>query len=140
IGQTEQALFEDRIALVPQGKTEAEIELVVAEASNSVLAPAVGAAAGMVVWQVVPRIAVLAVILPNGAPLPLAEIRSPATPRRPGARGREPTRLGGGRQNLLHVRCLNRHRSIPSRRSSLELPPEEYEGQFRSVIDSMCWR
>src|SRR5262249_46404459 len=56
---------------------------VVADAGEAVLAPAVGAAAGVVVRQVVPGVARGAVVLADGAPLPLAEVRPPAPPRRP---------------------------------------------------------
>ncbi len=75
-----QALLDDRVALVPQGKAKAQIQLIVAEPGDPVLAPAVGAAARMVVREVVPGAAVLAVILADGAPLPLAEIGPPAPP------------------------------------------------------------
>ena len=81
VGQAEEALLEDRVAAVPQGQRQAEALLVVADAGEAVLAPAVGAAAGVVVREVVPGVAVGAVVLADGAPLPLAQVRPPAPPR-----------------------------------------------------------
>ena len=45
VGQAEQALLEDRIAAVPQRQRQAQPLLVVADAGDAVLAPAIGAAA-----------------------------------------------------------------------------------------------
>ena len=49
VGQAEQPLLEDRILAVPQRQREAEQLLVVADAGEAVLAPAVGARARLVV-------------------------------------------------------------------------------------------
>ena len=46
VGQAEQPLLEDRVLAVPQGQREAELLLVVGDAGEAVLAPAVGAASG----------------------------------------------------------------------------------------------
>ena len=81
IGQPEQPLLEDRIAAVPQRNAEAEPQLVIAKAADPVFAPAIGPAARVVVREVAPGIAVLAVILAYRSPLPLAQIRPPAPPR-----------------------------------------------------------
>ena len=81
VGQAEEALLEDRVLAVPQGQRQAEALLVVAEAGQAVLAPAVGAAAGVVVGEVVPGVAVGAVVLADGAPLALAQVRPPPLPR-----------------------------------------------------------
>ena len=80
VREPEQALFQDRIPPVPQRHGEAEALLVVAQPPEPVLAPPVGARPRLIVGEVVPRVAVLAVVLANGAPLPLAEIRSPFLP------------------------------------------------------------
>ncbi len=80
VGQPEQALLEDGIATVPQGEGETQHLAVVGEAGDPVLAPAVGAGAGLVVAEIRPRVAVLAVVLPDGAPLAFGEIRPPAAP------------------------------------------------------------
>ena len=79
-GQPERPLLEDRIAPVPQCQAQAQPLLAVAEAGQAVLAPAVGLGAGVVMRQVVPRLAVGAVILPDRAPLALAQIRTPRIP------------------------------------------------------------
>ena len=63
------------------GEREAEPHLVVAEAGDAVLAPAIGAGAGLVVGKAVPGVAVRAVVLANGAPLALAEVGPPLPPR-----------------------------------------------------------
>ena len=80
VGQAEEPLLEDRVLAVPQGQGEAEPLLVVGDAGDAVLAPAIGARAGLVVGEVVPGVAVLAVVLAHGAPLALAEVRPPLLP------------------------------------------------------------
>ena len=50
------------------------------DAEQAVLAPAVGAAARVVVREVVPAVAVGRVVLAHRAPLPLGEVRPPALP------------------------------------------------------------
>ena len=105
-GQPERPLLEDRVAPVPQRQTQAQPLLAVAEAGQAVFAPAVGPGAGVVMGQVVPRLAVGAVILPDRAPLALAQIR---TPRIPVARVGP---LHGGPTESLHALPLSSH-SIP---------------------------
>src|SRR5262249_30627295 len=80
VGQAEQALFEDGVLAVPEGQGEAEALLIVGDAGQAVLAPAVGAGAGLVVGEVVPGVAAVAVVLAHGPPLPLAEVRAPLLP------------------------------------------------------------
>ena len=80
VGEAEQALFQDRIAFVPQRQRKAEELLVVRDASKPILAPAIGAGACLIVSEVAPRIAAGAVILADRAPLPLAQIRAPLLP------------------------------------------------------------
>jgi len=46
VRESEQALLEDRVLAVPQGQAEAEVLLVIGNAGDAVLAPAVGARAG----------------------------------------------------------------------------------------------
>ena len=79
-GEAEHALFEDRVATVPQRQTEAQALLDVGEPGHAVLTPPVGARAGMIVGEVRPRIAVLAVVLTDRAPLALADVRTPQVP------------------------------------------------------------
>ena len=52
----------------------------VADAGDAVLAPAVGLAAGQVVRQVVPGVAVGAVVLADGGPGAVADVGAPAAP------------------------------------------------------------
>ncbi len=74
------ALLEDRVAPVPERERQAQTLLDVREAGEAVLAPAVGPRASLVVRQVLPRRAVLAVVLPHSPPLPLREVRAPVVP------------------------------------------------------------
>src|SRR5205807_748310 len=61
IGQAEKTLLEDGVLAVPEGEREAELLLVVGDAGNAVLAPAVGAAASLIVAEIVPGVAIFAV-------------------------------------------------------------------------------
>ena len=79
-GQPEGALLEDRVAPVPQRQTQTEPLLDVAEPGESVLSPPVGPGPGVIVRKVGPRLAVGAVVLADGAPLPLADVRPPEVP------------------------------------------------------------
>src|SRR5207302_7164799 len=73
-------LLEDGITPIPERQREAQELLVVADPGQPVLSPAVGARAGMVVWEIVPRRAVVTVILAHRPPLPLAEVGPPLLP------------------------------------------------------------
>ena len=78
--EAEQPLLEDRVAAVPERGREDEELVAVADAGDAVLAPAVGLAAGQVVRQVVPGVAVGAVVLADGAPGAVADVGAPAPP------------------------------------------------------------
>jgi hypothetical protein len=80
VGQAEEALLEDRVAAVPEGQSEAEVLEAVAEAGQAVLVPAVGAAAGVVVREGGPGVAVGAVVLADGAPGAFGDVGSPVSP------------------------------------------------------------
>src|SRR6516165_1158937 len=88
-GQAEGTLFEDRVAAVPQRERETQTLLLVAQSAQPVLVPAIGAGARLVVAKMVPGIAMGAVILADGAPGALRQIRAPQTP----ALGPGPLRL-----------------------------------------------
>ncbi len=79
-GQTECPFLEDRILAVPQGEGEAQALLLVADAAEAVLAPAVGAGPRLVVGEEPPGVAVGAVVLADGAPGPFGEIGPPQAP------------------------------------------------------------
>ncbi len=83
VGEPEHALLQDRVPLVPQREGETETLLVVGEPAEAVLAPPVGPGTGLVVREVVPGVAVLAVVLADRPPLPLAQVRAPLLPRDP---------------------------------------------------------
>ena len=81
VGEPEQALLQDRVALVPQREGKAQPLLVIADPPQPVLAPPVGPGARLVMGEIIPGVAVLAVVLADRAPLPLAEVGSPFLPR-----------------------------------------------------------
>ena len=81
VGQAEQAFLEDRVLAVPQGQREAESLLVVGNARQAILAPAIGAGASLIVAEVIPGVAPFAVVLAHRSPLALAEVRPPFLPR-----------------------------------------------------------
>ena len=79
-GEPERALLQDRVPPVPQRQGQAQPLLDVAEPGQAVLPPPVGPGPRVIVRQVVPRVAVGAVVLPDRAPLPLADVRPPPVP------------------------------------------------------------
>src|SRR5262249_8438231 len=82
VGQAEESFLQNRIASIPQGEREAQALLVVGEAGQAVLSPAVGPRPRLVVAEVVPGVAAFAVVLANGPPLAFAQVRSPSLPGR----------------------------------------------------------
>src|SRR5262249_38792046 len=82
IGQAEHPLLEDRILLVPERQGQADVLMIIAEARQTVLVPAVGTAARVVVGEVVPGVPVGAVVLPDGSPGALTKVRAPTFPVR----------------------------------------------------------
>ena len=80
VRQAERPLLQDRVPPVPQRQGQAQPLLDIAEPGQAVLTPPVGPRPGVVVRQVVPRVAVGAVVLPDRAPLPLADVRPPPVP------------------------------------------------------------
>ncbi len=78
--QTKEAFLEDGIALIPEGESKTEPLFEIRNATNSIFAPAVGAGACVVVREIIPGVAIRAVILPHRAPLPFAQIRPPQMP------------------------------------------------------------
>ncbi|MGC4089204.1 MAG: hypothetical protein QM756_15230 [Polyangiaceae bacterium] len=79
-GQAEQALLQDGVAFVPQREREAQARLAVTNAEQAIFAPAVGAAARLIVGEVVPALAVRGVVFTHRAPLALGKVRAPALP------------------------------------------------------------
>ena len=99
-GEAEQPLLEDRVLLVPQREGEADRLMPVADAREAVLVPAIGARPRMIVREVLPGSPVRAVVLADGAPRALAEVRSPPLP--------VVTAVAG----FLEALFFGRHRSI----------------------------
>ena len=80
VGEAEHPLLEDRVGAVPERQRQAQPLALVADPGDPVLAPAVRARARVVVGEVVPRVAVVAVVLAHRAPLALAQVRAPRLP------------------------------------------------------------
>ena len=78
--QAIEAFFQDGVPAVPQRQGEAQPSLAVAQAEQSILAPAVDARARVVVREVAPRVALGAVILAHRRPLALGQVGTPALP------------------------------------------------------------
>ena len=86
VGEPEHPLLEDRVGAVPHGDPEAQMLVLVAHSGDAVLTPHVRPRARLVVGEVAPRVAVVAVVLAHGAPLALAEVRPPSSPWHTGPR------------------------------------------------------
>src|SRR5205085_7995886 len=84
-------------------QAEAPEQLVVAESSDAVLAPAIGTAARVIMWEMIPGSAAGAVILANRSPLALAQICAPTLPGNAGARLFEAPLLGCFGQDFYHT-------------------------------------
>src|SRR5439155_8239008 len=78
--QTKEPLLQNRVLAVPKRKRETKTLLIVADAGQTVFAPAIRTAAGMIVRQVFPCVAVRAVIFTHCAPLAFREVRTPEFP------------------------------------------------------------
>ncbi len=79
-GEPEQALLEDGIVPVPQRQRQAEVLTRIADSSQPVLVPTVCLAAGVIVGEPLPGVSVGAVVLPHGAPCPVAQVGAPLSP------------------------------------------------------------
>ena len=80
VGEAKETFFEDRILSVPERERETKPLMVIAESGNSIFAPTVGAAAGLLVGKIIPGIAVWAIVFTHGAPLAFAEVGTPFAP------------------------------------------------------------
>ena len=79
-GEPEQPFLENRVLAVPEREREANILMPVGDAAEPVFAPAISAAARMIMGKILPGGAVGAVVFAHGAPLALGEVGSPAFP------------------------------------------------------------
>ena len=78
--QPEDALFQNRIAPVPERERETQRLAVVAPAREAILVPPVRTRPRMVMGERVPRRAVGAVVLTHGSPGSFREVRTPSLP------------------------------------------------------------
>src|SRR4029453_18546831 len=103
-GEAEHALFQDRVDTVPKGKGQTKIMVDVRETGHPVFVPSIGSGSRVIMWKEAPGVAVIAVVLPYGAPGTLGEIGTPLIPRvrfgeallHPAGGLRESSVLGGG--------------------------------------------
>ena len=83
IVQAEQPLLEDRVLAVPQREGEAQPLVVVTETGETILTPMIGSRSRLIVREIIPCIAVLAVVLADRAPLAFAKVGASLLPRHP---------------------------------------------------------
>jgi hypothetical protein len=80
IGQAKKSFLQDGILPVPQRQRETKQLMIVAYARKTVLAPMIGTRSRMVMCEIFPGVAILAIVLADGAPLAFAEIGPPFSP------------------------------------------------------------
>ncbi len=80
IRQAEKPLLQNAIFFVPQRKRKANVLMTVAKSRDAVFSPAVSPRTRVIVREIVPRIAIRAVILAHGSPLALGKVWSPPFP------------------------------------------------------------
>ncbi len=102
VGQPVQALLDDRVSAVPQRERKAQDAMIIGNAGQTVLAPAIGARARLVVGEIIPGVAILAVVLTYRSPLALAQVGAPLFPRHRGlaAFPQPPVLRAGGRSGV----------------------------------------
>src|SRR4051794_22646196 len=102
-GQAEHPLLDDRVDAVPERQCKAQVVADIGDAGHAVLVPPIGAGPGVVVGEVSPGVAILAVVLSDRPPGTLGEIGPPLVPGVgaghvvlcSGGRVRQPIVLGG---------------------------------------------
>ena len=78
--EAEESVLHVTIAAVPHGEGEGEVLVQVAEAEDAVLAPAEGPRSSLVVGEIAPGVAVIGIVLADGAPGSFSEIGTPEVP------------------------------------------------------------
>jgi hypothetical protein len=102
VREAEQPLLQDGVTLVPERQAQAQVLIAIGEAGKAVLVPAIRAASRVVVRQILPGAAVVAVVLANRAPRAVADVGAPSPPvGGAGGGGGQATVLGGRR--LTHA-------------------------------------
>src|SRR5579862_3235156 len=85
--------------------------MVIAKAGDTVFTPAIGPAARVIVREILPGIAIGAIILAHRAPLAIADIGTPAPPRDALPRFRQPAPLGRPPDDRSASPAVSHHRS-----------------------------
>ena len=80
VGQPKEPFFQDRVPAVPKRQGKAKLLVIVGNSRQPVFTPAVGARPRLIMREIVPSIAIFAVVFTNRAPLPLTEVRAPFLP------------------------------------------------------------
>src|SRR5436305_14001845 len=78
--EAEVALLEDRVLFVPERQRPAEDLIAIAETGDAILAPAKRLRSRQIVRKIRPGIPVRAVVLADGTPGAVAEVRPPLSP------------------------------------------------------------
>ena len=94
--ESEVAFFQNRIALIPERHREAEDLIAIAKSADAVFAPAIRLRSREIMRQVIPRVALRAVVLAHRSPRAVRQIRTPLAPLRDRMRiTRQALLLGG---------------------------------------------
>ena len=134
IGQAEETLFQNRVPLVPQRQGQAEPLLIVADPGEAILTPPVRPGPRLVMAEIGPGIAIIAVILPHRSPLALTKVRSPGSPWDTGPSLLQPAFLRRSRHRISRpggIRSPHHMRDCPTQRSIMEWPPAAGNGNFQ---------
>src|SRR4030095_3032652 len=73
--QGAESFFQDHAPLVPQREGKADELMAIADPGDTVLVPSIGARSCLIVGEVLPGVAVRAVVLANSSPFALAQVR-----------------------------------------------------------------
>src|SRR5206468_3415075 len=79
-GESKHPFFQNRVFPIPKREREAQPAFAVGDPQQSVLAPPVSAASGLIVREIIPAASPFRIILPHRAPLPFAQKRPPTFP------------------------------------------------------------
>src|SRR5258708_12154243 len=80
VGKAEETFLQNRVMAIPQSNRQTKALLIVTDASDPVLAPAIRSTARMIVTEVFPRGAAARIVFSYCSPLPFTEIGPPASP------------------------------------------------------------
>src|SRR5271166_7859 len=85
--EAEHALFQNGIAAVPKCQCKNQQLIPIANPGNTILAPAIGLAACLIMGKKIPSVPVRTIVLPNSSPGPVADVGPPFPPWRDRADG-----------------------------------------------------